>query len=323
VDWDYRITSDFEELKDWEPEGEAVEIGFRPSGELHVGNLLSITYAAMIADWLQKDLRVTVCDTDWSAHIHEHHMPENNRVMKLFFNRSCGCGEHDNIAQHRLDEIEPFLKAVESHAGLNIERSFLTDLQGNEEYVEGLRTILKNLDDFDEIFGGGFRRRYISPVTAVCENCGYSHSKGCSYDSNHDKLVSPCRNRECTEAFISEPLEGEIGVYYLVDPIRDISRNNAVHVFGGDYRTAEKEQVTPKVQKVAKITELAFDETPAYFLAPMISSSDGKPLSKSEGTGTTVSEIDDLEEYGRFLVSQVSEWLSYEKRQLDQENLLM
>jgi hypothetical protein len=121
--------------------------------------------------------------------------------------------------------------------------------------------------------------------------------------------------------FAQEPLRGEIGVYYLVDPVRDTSRDVAVHVFGGDYRTAEKEQVTPKVEKVAKITELATGETPAYFLAPMIADEDGKPLSKSEGTGRTISDIDDLKRYGRRIAADITEWMNEEKRHLEQSEL--
>lgn len=321
MDWEHRITSDFEELKDWEPEGSRLAVGFRPSGELHVGNLLTIGYAAALSNWMGLDLDLMCCDTDWSAHIHSHHFPENNRVMKLFFERDCPCGEHDNVAEHRVDEIKPFLKGLGEQLGVSIDVNYLTDLQGDEDYVEALRTILQNMDDFDEIFGGGFRRRYISPVTAVCETCGYSHAKGASYSKATGEIVAPCQNLECMNGFAHGPLSGEIGVYYLVDPVRDPSRDVAVHVFGGDYRTAEKEQVTPKVQKVARITELATGETPAYFLAPMISDEDGKPLSKSEGTGKTVSDIDDLEEYGRRIAADVSEWLREERRHLKQSEL--
>jgi lysyl-tRNA synthetase class I len=192
MDWDYRITSDFDELKEWEPEGEKVAIGFRPSGELHVGNLLTIGYAATIADWLKLDLDLMCCDTDWSAHIHEHHMPENNKVMKLFFKRECPCGEHDNVAEHRVGEIKPFLKGLHQQLGVDTSVNYLSDLHGDAGYVDALRNVLENMDEFDEIFGGGFRRRYISPVTAVCDECGYSHAKGASYSKISDELVSPC-----------------------------------------------------------------------------------------------------------------------------------
>ncbi|MFB6180365.1 MAG: hypothetical protein ABEJ93_00655, partial [Candidatus Nanohalobium sp.] len=69
------VTSDFSEL---DAEGERVAVGFRPSGELHVGNLLSIGYAAIIAEKLDLELDLMCCDTDWSAHIHENHKPENS-----------------------------------------------------------------------------------------------------------------------------------------------------------------------------------------------------------------------------------------------------
>lgn len=316
------ITSEFSDLEESSLEGEKVAVGFRPSGELHVGNLLTIVYAADIADELDLQLELMCCDTDWSAHIHEHHRPENSDLMKLFFERECPCSEHSNIAEHRVDEIRPFLKGLEDELEIKIEPEYLTDLEGDEEYMNALREVLTNMDTFDDIFGGGFRRRYDSPVVNVCPSCGFSYSKGAAYSENTDELVFACRNPECEKGFASGNLSEKIGVYYLVDPVRDIGRNVAVHVFGGDYRDASKGMKTSKIEKVAKITELANRRTPDYFLAPMIADENGKPLSKSKGTGTTVSEIEDLEEYGGEMVSKVKRWLGQgERSHLNQKQI--
>ncbi len=321
MEWEYDITSDFSELESWEPEGEKVAVGFRPSGELHVGNLLSIAYAAVIAEELGLELDLMCCDTDWSAHIHQQYMPEERDVMRLFFKRDCPCGRHENLPEHRMDELEPFLDGLREALDIRFEPGYLTELQGDKDYTDALRTVLENMEEFDRIFGGGFRRRYRSPIVNVCNGCGDSHSKGAPYSVDTDELVFACRNPECSRGFASGKLSQEIGVYYLVDPVRDSSRDVAVHVFGGDYREAEKEQVTPKVQKVAKITELATGGTPAYFLGPMIADEEGKPLSKSKGTGKTVSEIDDLEEYGQRIADKIKEWLGEEKRYLSEADL--
>ena len=316
MDWDYPITSDFSELED---EGKRVAVGFRPSGELHVGNLLTLAYSAVIADELDLELDLMCCDTDWSAHIHENHKPENNRVMKLFFMREAEGFE--SIAEKRVSQLEPFLDGIEDGLSQGVDAQYLSDLAGDESYTNALRELLTNMDAFDNIFGGGFRRRYRSPVVNVCESCGFSHAKGAAYSSETDELVAACCNKDCEQGFSSGKLTGRIGVYYLVDPVRDVSRDVAVHVFGGDYRDAEKEQKTPKVLKVAKITELACGETPEYFLAPLIADEEGKPLSKSKGTGATVSEIDDLERFGEALVEKVREWLGEEKKYVSQSEL--
>ncbi len=320
---EHPITSDFTELKSWNLEGERVAVGFRPSGELHVGNLLSITYAAVIADELGMELDLMCCDTDWSAHIHGHHKPEESDVMKLFFQRECPCESHSSIAEHRVDEIRPFLKGLGKEIGTGIEPGYLTDLQASEEYMDALREVLTNMEAFDDIFGGGFRRRYDSPVVNVCPSCGFSHSKGAAYSERTDELVFSCRNPDCEKGFAAGNLSEAIGVYYLVDPVRDSGRNVAVHVFGGDYRNAEKEMKTPKIEKVAKITELANGETPAYFLSPMIADEEGKPLSKSKGTGVTVSEIEDLEKYGEKLAEEVRKWLREGNEFLSQNDLVL
>ncbi len=318
----YIITSEFTELENRELDGSRVSVGFRPSGELHVGNLLSIAYAAVIADKLGLELDLFCCDTDWSAPVHEQNRPENNDVMKLFYNRDCSCDPHKNLPEHRIDAIQPFLDGLRNSMEDDLDVRRLTDLTGEKEYVEALRKVMQNITDFDEIFGGGFRRRYRSPVTTFCSECGFSHAKGCDYSSDTDELVASCRNEECGSGFMHGGLDEEIGVYYLVDPVRDPSRDAAVHVFGGDYRDAKKEQKTPKVTKVAKITELATGENPAYFLGPMISDKYGKPLSKSKGTGVTVSDIDKLEKFGEELYEKVSNWLNEEKKYLPQKKIL-
>jgi len=336
----YSITSDFSDLESSDLNGKSVAVGFRPSGELHVGNLLTLAYSAVVAEKLGLELDLMCCDTDWSAHIHEDNKRENNRVMKLFFERDCECskkdsqeesfskktsdevfGEHSSIAEHRVDEIRPFLRGLEKELDIDIDPEYLSNLEDDEEYLDALRKVLNKMEAFDDIFGGGFRRRYRSPVVTVCDSCGFSHAKGSAYSKESDELVSGCRNKDCGAGFMSGNLNGKIGVYYLVDPVRDPSRDVAVHVFGGDYRDAKKEQKTSKVEKVAKITDLANDETPHYFLAPMISNEDGKPLSKSKNTGKTVSEIDDLEEYGKELARKASKWIREERKYLPESEL--
>ena len=98
----FKITSDFEDIKD--EGGSRVSVGFRPSGELHVGNLLSIAYAAVIADRLDLELDLMCCDTDWSALVHEQNRPDNNDVMKLFYNREFSCSEHEDLPQQEILE---------------------------------------------------------------------------------------------------------------------------------------------------------------------------------------------------------------------------
>ncbi|MFB6180386.1 MAG: hypothetical protein ABEJ93_00760 [Candidatus Nanohalobium sp.] len=318
---DFQITSSFEELKESEASGKGLSVGFRPSGELHVGNLLTLAYSAVISEKLGLELDLFCCDTDWSAHIHENHRPENSDVMRLFFMRDCKCSEHENIAEHRVDEIRPFLDGLENFTGEEVEAGFLSELD-SEGYREALRNVLEDMEGFDEIFGGGFRRRYRSPVVNVCSRCGFSHAKGAPYSRETGELVASCRNKRCKKGFSRGQLDGRIGVYYLVDPVRDPSRDVAVHVFGGDYRDAAKEQKTSKIEKVAKITQLATGGAPAYFLAPMIADEEGKPLSKSKGTGLTVSEIDDLEAYGERLAEKVDELLGEERRHVQQQELL-
>lgn len=315
------ICENLSELKKSKLEADSVAVGFRPSGSLHLGNLVTITYAAVLADELGLELDLMVCDTDWSAHIHGDHLPEENRCMKLFFQRDCSCEEHENIAEHRVDEISEFLNILKDET-VDFEVNYLSTYS-SEGYDKALRTVLNKMDEFDDIFGGGFRRRYRSPVAAICEECGFSDAKGSAYSSESDELVSSCRNPDCSSGFMTTPLsECRKGVYYLVDPVRDPVRDVAVHVFGGDYRDAEKEQKTPKIEKVEKITELAHGETPEYFLAPIIVTEEGIPLSKSKGTGISVDEIDNLESFSEKLVGNVRELIEEEREFVTEKELI-
>jgi lysyl-tRNA synthetase class I len=312
--------SSIDDIEREDLDGDKVAVGFRPSGSLHLGNLVTIAYASVLADELDLELDLMVCDTDWSAHIHEHHLPDENRCMKLFFERECDCGGHENVAEHRLDEISEFLNVLKERT-VDFEPGFLSDFE-SQEYTEALRNVLVSMDGFDEIFGGGFRRRYRSPVAAVCDDCCFSSAKGSSYSLESDLMVSACRNHRCEAGFmesgLSEPCKG---VYYLVDPVRDPGRGVAVHVFGGDYRDAGKGQKTPKIEKVEKITRLACGETPEYFLAPMLVDEEGNPLSKSHGTGVTVEDIDDLASFTDEMVSKVRELVHESESVLTQRSL--
>ncbi len=316
---DIEFSASLQELLDRDPEGSVVAVGFRPSGELHLGNLLTLTYSAVIADELGKTLEVTCCDTDWSAHIHENHRPENNRVMKLFHQRECPCDEHDNIAEHRVEEVMPLIDGLREKVDVDIRVQFMSEIE-DEQYSQALRNVLNNMNKFDEIFGGGFRRRYRSPVANVCE-CGFSHAKGAVYSSETDELVASCWNPDCEETFTSSGLNELKGVYYLLDPVRDPSRDTAVHVFGGDYRDAVKDQKTSKLTKVGRITHLATGETPEYFVAPLIVDEEGDPLSKSLDTGRRTSEVSDLKSYGRELFEKAGDWIREDRKFITEESL--
>lgn len=316
-----QIHTDPQELPQ-DVDGSRVAVGFRPSGSLHLGNLLSIGYAAAVAAKHDLTVDLMCCDTDWSAHIHERAYPDENRVMPLFFQQDCPCDDHESIAHHHMHRIQPFLDGLRDATGAQIDTGYLTDLAGNEQYMDALRTVLTNMNDLDAIYGGGFRRRYRSPVAGHCTECGHAHAKGSSYSPETDEVVHACRTPDCDAGFAATPLSDPVGVYYLVDPIRDPGRDVAVHVFGGDYRDAQKEQKTPKIAKVAKTTELAAGTTPHYLLAPLIADETGEPLSKSAGTGTTVDDIQNLERYGRWIATQIGEWMQDTPRALPQDALL-
>ncbi|MDY6771393.1 MAG: hypothetical protein SV186_05590 [Candidatus Nanohaloarchaea archaeon] len=292
-------TTELSELEKTVDGDGAVEVGFRPSGELHIGNLVSIASAALIAARNDMKLQVTCCDTDWAAHTHELVREDNKQIMKHYFEREDPDGCHEDLAKHRFELARPYIEAIIEEAAVDAEIEFMSELQKDPAFRESLKRLHERMPEFDAVWDGGFRRRWKSPVAPVCD-CGFSPAKGAAYAPDSESMVFPCWAEDCDRGYHEADLDGDnmLGIYYLVDPIRDTSsRDTEVHVFGGDYRKAEKGQKTSKIYKVSEITMIANRETPDYFLAPLIVSTEGKPLSKSKGTGVFLSELDEPEAF--------------------------
>lgn len=284
-----------------------VEVGFRPSGELHLGNLVSIATAGLLAAKHGRRLQVTCCDTDWDAHTHQLVAEENGRVMKHYFERPDPDGCHGSLAEHRSAQARPYIEAIADQLGIEMEYAFMSDLQQEQGFRDAVHRLLTRIEEFDTVWDGGFRRRWISPVSPVCD-CGFGPAKGASYAPEERTLAHPCWHDGCDHGFHEADLDADnmLGIYYLVDPIRDTaSRETSIHVFGGDYRKAEKGQKTTKLHKVEQITAIANGETPTYRTAPLIVDEDGKPLSKSKGTGRRLSDIGGPEELVSSVLSSV------------------
>jgi len=280
-----------------EREGDAIEVGFRPSGELHVGNLTSIATAFLLGERFDLRVQVTCCDTDWDANTHEQTVPDNNRVFRHFFERE----ERDglNMAEWRYRQAEPYIEAMREYTATTLDVSYMSDIQRETGFRESLHRLMGRMEEFNRVWGGQFRERWKSPVAPPCD-CGCAPAKGAAYAEDSRTFAFPCWHVDCPNGFHEVPLDAdnELGIYYLVDPIRDTTcRDTKIHVFGGDYRDARKGQKTSKIHKVEKVTEIANGETPLYMIAPLLVSGEGLPLSKSKGTGIFLSELPAPDEF--------------------------
>lgn len=302
----------------------AVEVGFRPSGELHLGNLVSIVAAGLIAEDQDRSLQVTCCDTDWDAHTHQLEKEGNNQVMQHYFARDDPHGCHTSLAQHRSAVAKPYVDILQNELDVAMEYSFMSDLQQEAGFRDALDRLFTRMDEFDSVWDGGFRRRWISPVSPVCD-CGFSPAKGTSYAAASRTMAFPCWNEDCEHGFHEAALDEEnmLGIYYLVDPIRDTAnRDTAIHVFGGDYRKAEKGQKTTKLHKVRRITEIANEDTPTYWTAPLIVDEHGKPLSKSKGTGKRLSDVGEPDAVVRSVIDKVADAINEGKDAVVESSLI-
>lgn len=304
--------------------GGKVDVGFRPSGELHVGNLFSIASAAVLASETGSELKITCCDTDWDAHTHDLVREGNKFVMEHFFQREDPYGCCRNIAEHRFSKAVPYIESICGELGVEYSLRRMSELQKKKGFRDALRELMLKTPEFDGFWGGRFRARWKSPVSPVCE-CGFSPAKGASYAEKSDSFVFPCWNKECSKGFHETGIYEEscLGVYYLVDPVRDTSsENTSIHVFGGDYRKASKGQKTSKIEKVEKVTELANGETPDYFIAPLIVEKSGKPLSKSKNTGIFLDELPKPSVFSENFVGQVEKALEQGRKAVVMDKLV-
>jgi len=286
------ITFDFKSIA--KRYAKKVSVGVRPSGEIHLGNLTTLMFSALVADRINSDVHLTICDIDAPTNT------ENKETMLYFKYQRMG---KTTAAEHGAELVSQFTGELEKRTGIRFHIDYLSNVQDTHGYRIGLSSLLRNADEVQMIFHGAVdtNKKHV-PIYPVCPCCKHAPREEALALGN-STLKTRCKNKACREFEHTRLLElyderAELGVHYFIDPIRDVMLQPQadVHVFGGDYQKRHGQNKMPGIAKVEAITEIASRQLrrpfiPDYFIGPILLGPDGRKLSKSAGTDITYKSL--------------------------------
>ena len=267
----------------------SVSVGIRPSGNLHIGNLVTMTLAGLAAAKANAEVHLTICDIDMP-----NPKPGEKRTSAMYFKyQKVGDTTRSELAASQVHE---YTSALANQLGIPVRIDFLSDIQKAANYRQGLSQLLEKREDLVEMFTGMRNPRDLAvPVYPVCGSCNHTPIER-ALNIAKETLKTRCRNSECdkynqTRAVNLFNPEEELGVHYYIDPIRDVmfKPRADLHVFGGDYLKLHGNM--SKVEKVCKITELTGEQPPNYLLGPLLVGPGREKISKSEGSRLTLQQL--------------------------------
>lgn len=290
-------------LKDEPKEEYKVEVGLRPSGLIHLGNMMTLSLASWLIHELgthKSKLNVTVCDIDVQC-------PDGNTLITYnHLNDKYGC--HNSFSDHNTEKIKDFVSLLSGELGIKYNFSNLSEVQREERYRKGIENLISNPELLREILGLSNLKGGKVPVFPVCPSCKTATNAFSEYDSEKKLIKAHCK--ECDkdgEYHLYDP-EIEMPVHFLIDPIRDslIAPYSDIHVFGGDYSEEHGQNKLKKIEKIKMFGEAVSQRKIHYLVGPMFYSEDGSKMSKSNLNGLSLMN---LKEHFRGLSG--SEWIKH------------
>lgn len=272
-------------------ESNVVSIGARPSGSIHLGNLITIANSFIIADKIGShlsDVDFTICDLD---------MPDmrdweiGKKPYTKYFAQiphESGDGSLLDLARRDLDFA---LSEFSRQSGVNYNMSLFSELQREPIFRDGLKKMIDK------------KKSSKFPIYPICPTCKTGRTKLIEREDMQEGSVL-CENDDCrTERYDFNVCNTDVdlSVHFAVDPIRDVvlGRNVSFHVFGRDYLDEDTSLRTngrhkTKIDRVSYFTRLVAESenlVPHYFLSPVIYASDGNKMSKSRNNGLELSHL--------------------------------
>ncbi|MDD5133228.1 MAG: hypothetical protein PHD81_02090 [Candidatus Nanoarchaeia archaeon] len=295
-------------LKEESPkENYKVEVGLRPSGIIHLGNMITLAYAAWLVNSLgthKSKLNVTICDIDAQG--------VDGNTLKTYNHLPDAYECHETFADHSTANIKDYVSLLSEELGVEFTFSKLSDIQKNESYRWGIERLLSDPTHLKEILGMDNLKHGKVPVFPICPTCKTATKSFSDYDNISKKIKSHCKQcDEDREYYLFDP-NIELPVHFLIDPIRDglVEPLSDVHVFGGDYNELHGQNQIKKVDKIKMFNEAAclFNKTigTKYLVGPLFYSEDGSKMSKSNLNGLS---LDKLKEHFRGLSGK--EWIKH------------
>jgi hypothetical protein len=280
-----------------------IAYGFRPSGVIHLGNILSLLISSYIAKELgihRGKLQITNCDLELPT---VYDIPQLKKVIHpqimkhfddiaVYFRYLSSEGSTVPMSEEFAEPVINLLNLVQTKKGVQSEVHLLSEIQKEEGFRTAVQRFCERIEEIALYFpdwrgedlkrtGGG---RYLFPV---CPECNTGNKQGSVY--KRGKLKTHCL--ACDQDYEMEILDpnAELAVHFLVDPLRDLSTSarSLVHIFGGDYSLEIPGNFT-KLEKIAAIFDVVKDEpeqTPILFGGPIVYDEQGIPMGKSKQNG--------------------------------------
>jgi len=277
-----------------------IAFGIRPSGTIHLGNMMTMALASGLGREIGPHLAsldVTICDldlpdqSDWNIHKtgyakHYRDIPDP---------ASC----HATVSDHAKEDIERFLDILKSQTGVRYRMKTLTEVQRTPAFREGLKRVLDDASAMKLILPNTPDKSVW--VYPLCPSCGGSYTgtmKGRENEYSAGKISTLCSNPDCEVGdFEVDVLDTtkDLAVHLFIDPLRDgvIEPFANIHVFGGDYSLEHGDNKIPKFEKIRRIMRLASPagHVPDILIGSLVYARDGSKMSKSKSNGLTADHL--------------------------------
>ncbi|MBU1005748.1 MAG: hypothetical protein KJ561_07990 [Nanoarchaeota archaeon] len=276
---------------------DVLSLGVSPSGNIHVGTLVTITNALhYMAQNEGALLQIAVHDLFSTFQMGLSFLPHKYKQDTY------GC--HATVPQHTLSEVERFIDGMSGFLGISRDRTkirYMSDVAYTSEFRRTLNDILQDeqkrnsmrdivkLSDADNLF---------VPIHPVCLGCNHSSTRYSEYTPLDSTLRAVCLNDQCTnEVYRTNVLDTsrELVLYYLLNLIRDVVPDNNgaradVHFCGGDKLEVKGTEYGGKdlsiLERGEQIMRLVTEDTPHIFVGALVTYR-GRKLSKSQRTRFT------------------------------------
>ncbi len=287
-----------------------INVGLRPSGNLHIGNVETLLVSCMLSEHIEEigydsTVHVNICDLDM-PYINENFNSKGHGNTIINYRDMPDLDNcHNSYSLHIVDEIDHIFGLINENIDINYDFNFFSELQNKLEFRIALKEIFDNNIEFRKIFyGTPSKKAKINDVFAypICPECKRSSKQSPVYNPQDMSLSAKCLNDFCeNDEFIFNlfDLDYDLTVhYFLNDALRDIVIEPFadIHVFGGDYSLNHSLNNIRKIEKVKKIAEIITPHIPDYFVGPLIEGKDCSKMGKSKGNGLNIFEL--IEERG-------------------------
>lgn len=289
-----------------------VGVGYRPSGNLHLGNLTSATIAAYVAHYVNptsSSVKITNCDLELPISddveqvmslIDDAILGDIESVAVYFKYLQSSITPDLTMAEEHSRRINAFLAELGKQRSIHVNDYHLSEVQSEAGYRRALKRFCDRIEGIAPFFpdfrgeglkltGGGI---YIFPV---CPTCHTGNKEGSLVKNGH--VYASCKPCNKRYDFDLDDPEYEVAVNFLVDPIRDLDTSASVHVhvFGGDYGDGIDQNFS-KIEKVAAIQDVVHtggQTLPILFLGPTVYCKDGRAMGKRYKKGLTIASLEE------------------------------